>query len=142
MFIISEKTREEQRSEKQCKKKPDQLAQNLLPCEILVPNIVFPEQSFWPQKFSTRGAFLVLFFSFLGRLLCIRKTYTKMDQIRFSRVFSILWVREWSRFVWPNPFEFFVPGLQPDLVPKSVCSSDTNLQTDFARGTTITTFGQ
>ena len=33
MFIISEKTREEQRSEKQCKRKPDQLAQNLLPCE-------------------------------------------------------------------------------------------------------------
>ena len=25
---------------------------------------------------------------------------------------------------------------------KSVCSSDTNLQTDFARGATITTFGQ
>ena len=72
----------------------------------------------------------------------IRKTYTKMDQIRFFRVFSILWVREWSRFVWPNPFELFVTGLQTDWVPKSVCSSDTNLQTDFARGVTITTFGQ
>ena len=60
----------------------------------------------------------------------------------FFRVFSILWVREWSRFVWPNPFELFVTGLQTDLVPKSVCSSDTNLQTDFARGSTITTFGQ
>ena len=47
-----------------------------------------------------------------------------MDQIRFFRVFSILWVREWSRFVWPNPFELFVTGLQTDLVPKSVCSSD------------------
>ena len=57
-----------------------------------------------------------------------------MDQIRFIRVFSILWVREWSRFVWPNPFELFVTRLQTDLVPKSVCSSDTNLQTDFARG--------
>ena len=75
-------------------------------------------------------------------LLCIRKAYTKMGQIRFFRVFSILWVREWSRFVWPNPFELFVTGLQTDLVPKSVCSSDTNLQTDFARGATITTFGQ
>ena len=32
------------------------------------------------------------------------KTYTKMDQICFFRVFSILWEREWSRFVWPNPF--------------------------------------
>ena len=94
------------------------------------------------SSFSTRWAFLFLFFSFLGRLLCIRKTYTKMDQIRFFRVFSILWVREWSRFVWPNPFELFVTGLQTDLVPKSVCSSDTNLQTDFARGATITTFGQ
>ena len=52
-----------------------------------------------------------------GRLLCIRKTYTKMDQIRFFRVFSILWVQEWSRFVWPNPFELFVTGLQTDLVP-------------------------
>ena len=51
-----------------------------------------------------------------------------MDQIRFFRVFSILWVREWSRFVWPNPFELFITGLQTDLVPKSVCSSDTNLQ--------------
>ena len=40
-----------------------------------------------------------------------------MDQIRFFRVFSILWVREWSRFVWPNPFELFVTGLQTDLVP-------------------------
>ena len=78
----------------------------------------------------------------LDRLLCIRKTYTKMDQIRFFRVFSILWVREWSRFVWPNSFELFVTGLQTDLVPKSVCSSDTNLQTDFARSATITTFGQ
>ena len=78
----------------------------------------------------------------LGRLLCIRKTYTKMDQIRVFRVFSILWVREWSRFVWPNPFELFATRLQTDLVPKSVCSSDTNLQTDFARGATITTFGQ
>ena len=77
-----------------------------------------------------------------GRLLCIRKTYTKMDQIRFFRLFSILWVREWSKFVWPNPFELFVTGLQTDLVPKSVCSSDTNLQTDFARGATITTFAQ
>ena len=46
-----------------------------------------------------------------------------MDQIRFFRVFSILWVREWSKFVWPNPFELFVTGLQTDLVPKSVCSS-------------------
>ena len=33
-----------------------------------------------------------------------------MDQIRFFGVFSILWVREWSRFVWPNPFELFVTG--------------------------------
>ena len=70
------------------------------------------------------------------------KNLYKNDQIRFFRVFSILWVREWSRFVWPDPFELFVTGLQTDLVPKSVCSSDTNLQTDFARGATITTFGQ
>ena len=60
----------------------------------------------------------------------------------FFSGFSILWIREWSRFVWPNPFELFVTGLQTDLVPKSVCSSDTNLQTDFARGAIITTFGQ
>ena len=70
------------------------------------------------------------------------KLYTKMDQFRFFRVFSILWVREWSRFVWPNPFELFVTGPQTDLVPRSVCSSDTNLQTDFALGATITIFGQ
>ena len=38
-----------------------------------------------------------------------------MDQIRFFRVFSILWVREWSRFVWPNPFELFVTGLAPAI---------------------------
>ena len=77
--------------------------------------------------------FVFVGFVFSGRLLCIRKTYTKMDQIRFFRVFSILWVREWSRFVWPNPFELFVTGLQTDLVPKSVCSSDTNLQTNGFR---------
>ena len=34
----------------------------------------------------------------------------------FFRVSSILWIREWSRFVWPNPFELFVTGLQTDLV--------------------------
>ena len=32
--------------------------------------------------------------------------------------------------------------LQTDLVPRFVCTSDTKLQTDFARGATITTFGQ
>ena len=34
-----------------------------------------------------------------GRLLWERKTHTKMDQIRFFFVLSILWEREWSRFV-------------------------------------------
>ena len=56
--------------------------------------------------------------------------------------FSILWEREWSRLVYPNPFERFVTRLQTDLVPRFVCTSDTKLQTDFARGATITTFGQ
>ena len=60
----------------------------------------------------------------------------------FSGFFNLMGVREWSRFVWPNPFELFVTGLQTDLVPKSVCSSNTNLLTDFARNVTITTFGQ
>ena len=56
----------------------------------------------------------------------------------FSGFFNLMGTRR-SRFVWPNPFELFVTGLQTDLVPKSVCSSDTNLQTNFARGATITT---
>ena len=43
-----------------------------------------------------------------SRLVWERKTYTKMDQIRFFRGFLILWEREWSRFVQPNPFERFV----------------------------------
>ena len=61
----------------------------------------------------------------------------------FVLFFSILWEREWSRFVQPNLFEErFVTRLQPDLVPRFVCTSDTKLQTDFARGATITTFGQ
>ena len=42
----------------------------------------------------------------------------------------------------PNPFERFVTRLQTDLVPRFVCTSDTKMQTDFARGATITTFGQ
>ena len=41
-----------------------------------------------------------------------------------------------------NPFERFVTSLQTDLVPRFVCISDIKLQTDFARGATITTFGQ
>ena len=56
----------------------------------------------------------------------------------FFLFFSILWEREWSRFVQPNPFERFVTRLQTDLVPRFVCTSDTKLQTDFARGATIT----
>ena len=60
-----------------------------------------------------------------------------MDQIRFF-FFSILWEREWSRFVEPNPFERFVTRLQTDLVPRFVCTSDTKLQTDFSRGATNT----
>ena len=61
--------------------------------------------------------------------------------------FKILWERELSRFVKPNPFERFVTRLQTDLMPtdlmpRFVCTSDTKLQTDFARGATITTFGQ
>ena len=42
----------------------------------------------------------------------------------FSDFFNLIGTRM-SRFVWPNPFELFVTGLQTDLVPKSVCSSDT-----------------
>ena len=41
-----------------------------------------------------------------GRLLWEGNIYTKMDQVRFF--FPILWEREWSRFVKPNPFELFV----------------------------------
>ena len=41
-----------------------------------------------------------------------------MDQIRFFLFFPILWEREWSRFVQPNPFERFVTRLQTDLVPR------------------------
>ena len=83
-----------------------------------------------------------------GKIDCKADSYAyeklilKWTKSVFFVFFSILWVREWSRFVWPNPYERFVTGLQTDLVPKSVCSSDTNLQTDFARGATITTFGQ
>ena len=47
----------------------------------------------------------------------------------------------------PNPFFsgfFNLMGTRMVQIrmAKSVCSSDTNLQTDFARGATITTFGQ
>ena len=56
--------------------------------------------------------------------------------------FSILREREWSRFVKPDPFERFVTRLQTNLVPRVVCTSDTKLQTNFARGATITTLGQ
>ena len=60
----------------------------------------------------------------------------------FFSGFSIFWEREWSRFVYPNPFERFVTRLQTDLVPRFVCTtSDTKIQTDFTRGATITTFG-
>ena len=38
-----------------------------------------------------------------------------MDQIRYFVYFSILWEREWSRFVKPNPFGRFVKTLQTDL---------------------------
>ena len=41
----------------------------------------------------------------------------------------------------PDPFERFITRLQTDLVPRFVCTSDIKLQTDFARGATIT-FGQ
>ena len=51
--------------------------------------------------------------------------------------FSILWEREWSRFVQPNPFERLVTRLQTDLVTRFVCTSDTKLQTDFTRGATL-----
>ena len=47
------------------------------------------------------------------------KLIRKWTKSVFFRFFSILWVREWSRFVWPNLFELFVTGLQTDLVPKS-----------------------
>ena len=39
-----------------------------------------------------------------------------------------------------NPFGHFV-NIQTDLVPRFVRTIDTKLQTDFARGATITTFG-
>ena len=70
------------------------------------------------------------------------KLIRKWTRSVFFCFFSILWEREWSRFVWPNPFERFVTRLQTDFVPRFVCTSDTKLQTDFARGATITTFGQ
>ena len=60
----------------------------------------------------------------------------------FFSFLSILWEREWSRFVQPNPFERFLTRLQTDLVLRFVCTSDTKLQTDFARGAIITAFGQ
>ena len=42
-----------------------------------------------------------------------------------------------------NPFERFLTRLQTDFVPRFVCTSDAKLQTDFARGATVTTlFGQ
>ena len=56
----------------------------------------------------------------------------------FSGFFNLMGTRM-VQIRMPNPFELFVTGQQTDLVP--VCSSDTNLQTDFARGATITTFG-
>ena len=44
------------------------------------------------------------------------KNLYEIEPNPFFSGFSILWVREWSRFVWPNPFELFVTGLQTDLV--------------------------
>ena len=64
----------------------------------------------------TKSVFVFVFFNLMG---------TRMVQIRK-----------------PNPFERFVTRLQTDLVPRFVCTSDAKLQTDFARGATITTFGQ
>ena len=61
----------------------------------------------------------------------------------FVLSFSILWGPEWSSFVKSNPFERFVIRLQTYFfVAIFVCTSDTKLQTDFAHGATITTFGQ
>ena len=85
---------------------------------------------------------LVVILPISPTLMGTKNVYENVPNPFFSVFFSILWEREWSRFVEPNPFERFVTRLQTDLVPRFVCTSDTKLQTDFARGATITTFGQ
>ena len=71
-------------------------------------------------------------------LMGTKNLYENGPNPLFSGFFNLVG----TRMVQISPFGRFVTRLQTDLMPRFVCTGDTKLQTDFARGVTITTFGQ
>ena len=59
----------------------------------------------------------LFFFNLRPTLMHTKNLYENGPNPFFSGFFNLIGIREWSRFVWPNPFELFVTGLRTDLVP-------------------------